>query len=209
MRLIERLRAGEDFHSMICEMVFGEVTKRLRHITKVINYGILYGMGVPYLNQMLAPEGVSANNVLPHYEAKFPEMRITQNKMINTARQRGFIADVFGRRYRFVPEWGYKIVSWICQGSAANVKKTAMIRVNKLLQGRRTAQVLDVHDDLTFETYPEDVMYLNAIKHEMEEFPRFDVPLPVECSVGHNLLEMKEIELNARGLGRIQRLCAA
>ncbi|KKL91696.1 hypothetical protein LCGC14_1892110 [marine sediment metagenome] len=209
-RLIERLRAGEDFHSMICEMVFGEVTKRLRHITKVINYGILYGMGKDYLNQMLKPEGITAGSVLPRYEANFPEMRITQNRMINTARQRGYIADVFGRRYRLVPEWGYKIVSWICQGSAANVKKTAMIRTNKLLQGRRIAQVLDVHDDLTFETFPEDVMLLTTIKRLMENFSdRFDVPLPVECSVGHNLLEMEEIELDAHGLGRIQRLCAA
>lgn len=208
-RLIERLRAGEDFHSMICEMVFGEVTERLRHIIKVMNYGILYGMGKTYLNQMLKPEGISSDSILPRYEAKFPEMRITQTKMINTARQRGFITDVFGRRYRFIPEWGYKIVSWICQGTAANVKKTAMIRINKLLQGKRTVQVLDIHDDLTFETYPEDVMHLNTIKHLMEAFSEyFTVPLPAECSIGHNLLEMKEIELNAHGLGRIQRLCA-
>lgn len=207
-RLIEKLRAGEDFHSMVCKMVFGEVTKRLRHITKVINYGILYGMGEAYLNQMLKPEGIRAGSVLPRYAANFPEMRITQNKMINIARRRGFITDVFGRRYRFIPEWGYRIVSWICQGSAANVKKTAMIRTNTLLQNKRTVQVLDVHDDLTFETYPEDIVLLTTIKHQMENFSdRFDVPLPVECSVGHNLLEMKEIELNAHGLTHIQRLC--
>ena len=209
-RLIEELRAGADFHTMVCQMVFGEVTKRLRHIIKVVNYGLLYGMGVPYLNQMLKPHGIAAGSVLPSYEANFPEMRITQNRMINTARQKGFITDVFGRRYRFIPEWGYKIVSWICQGTAANVKKTAMIRTNKLIQEQRIAQVLDVHDDLTFETWPEAIMLLTTIKRLMEDFTdRFDVPLPVECSVGHNLLEMEEIELDAHGLGRIQRLCAA
>ncbi len=205
-RLIERLCAGEDFHSMICEMVFGEVNKRLRHITKVVNFGILYGMGKPYLNQMLKPEGVTANNMLPRYEANFPEMRITQRRMENAGRSKGYITDVFGRRYRYVPEWGYKIISWICQGTAANVKKTALIRTTKLFAERRTKLVLDIHDDLTFETYLEDLEFLNPVKQMMEDFPQFDVPLPVKCSIGRNLLEMEEVKIDAQGLEHIQQM---
>ncbi len=205
-RLIDRLCAGEDFHSMICEMVFGEVTKRLRHIIKVVNYGLLYGMGRAYLDQMLKPEGISSGSVLPRYEANFPEMRVTQRRMENTARRRGYIADVFGRRYRYVPEWGYKIISWICQGTAANAKKSAMIRTNKIFAARQTVQVLDIHDDLTFETYLEDIALLVDVKRAMEDFPQFDVPLPVECSIGHNLLEMEEINFDEQGFERMQQM---
>ncbi len=209
-RLIERLCAGEDFHTMICQMIFGEVTKRLRHITKVVNYGILYGMGRAYLYQMLRPEDISTGNVLSRYETNFPEMRITQRLMENTGRRRGYIVDVFGRRYRYVPEWGYKIVSRICQGTAANVKKTAMIRTNKIFEERETVQVLDVHDDLTFEVYPKDIELLIAVKQAMEDFSsRFSVPLPVECSVGYNLLEMEDIELNDQGFERIRQMYKA
>ncbi len=207
-RLIEKLCAGEDFHSMICQMVFGEVNKRLRHITKVVNYGILYGMGKPYLYQMLRPEGISTQNVLSRYEANFPEMRITQRLMENTGRRKGYIVDVFGRRYRYVPEWGYKIVSWICQGSAANVKKNSMLRTNKIYEGRRTKQVLDIHDDLTFEAYLEDIECQLRVKQAMEDYPQFSVPLPVKCSVGRNLLEMEDIEINAQGLERLQQMFA-
>jgi len=194
-RLIESLKAGEDFHTVICEMVFDKVDKRLRHITKIVNYGILYGMGKAYLQQMLQVEGVNTRNILARYEANFPEMRHTQRLMEETARSRGYITDVFGRRYRYVPEWGYKIVSWICQGTAANVKKTSMLRTNKIYSGRKSRLVLDIHDDLTFEVYPEDLDLLHATKRAMEEYPQFDVPLVVKCSVGHNLLEMNDVEI--------------
>lgn len=205
-RLIDKLRAGEDFHSMVCQMVFGEVNKRLRHITKVVNYGLLYGMGRAYLYQMLRPEGVNPANILSRYEANFPEMRITQRVMETTARSRGYITDVFGRRYRYVPEWGYKIVSWICQGTAANIKKESILRTNKIFEGRNTKLALDIHDDLTFETYPEDLEYLPAVKKAMEAYPQLDVPFPVQCSAGHNLLEMEDIEINAQGLERLQQM---
>lgn len=205
-RLIDRLCAGEDFHSMICQMVFGEVTKRLRHIIKVMNYGILYGMGKAYLQQMLRPEGIHTANVLSRYEMNFPEMRITQQRMENAGRRRGYITDVFGRRYRYVPEWGYKIVSWICQGTAANVKKKAILRTGEIYKARKTNLVLDIHDDLTFESWLEDIDCVPTVKQVMEDYPQFDVPLPVECSAGQNLLEMEDIEINPQGLERLQQM---
>ncbi len=205
-RLLDRLNAGEDFHTMVCRMVFGEVTKRLRHIAKVINYGLLYGMGRAYLHVMLRNEGLNPGNILSRYEANLPEMRITQRLMENKARSQGYITDVFGRRYRYVPEWGYKIVSWICQGTSANIKKSSLLRTNEIFERRRTKLVLDIHDDLVFEIYPEDVEQLILVKQAMEDYPQFDVPIKVESTVGRNLLEMEDVEVDASGLKRIRRM---
>lgn len=195
-RLIEKLQAGEDFHDTVCLMVFGEITPRKRHIVKVINYGLLYGMGKAYLHRMLSREGVVPGSILARYEANFPEMRLTQRRMIATAEKRGYLQDVFGRRYRFVSDFPYKIISWICQGTAANIKKNSLLRTNGPLQGKRTKLVLDVHDDLIFETYPEDAYLLPSFKREMEDFPQLDVPMTVSASTGYNLLEMHDVNVN-------------
>jgi len=191
-RLLERLQAGEDFHTIVCQMVFGEVTKRLRHIAKVINYGLLYGMGKNYLYRMLEREGVTPKAILARYEANLPEMRLTQRRMMAAAKQRGYLRDMFGRKYRIIPEFAYKI------GTAANIKKTAMLRTNKLLTGRQSIQVLDIHDDLTFEIYPKDTQLLPSIKEKMENFPQLGVPITVNPMAGYNLLEMFDANVNSK-----------
>ncbi len=194
-RLLKELREGEDFHRKVCEMVFGEYNARLRHITKMLNYGLLYGMGEATMVKQLAGEN-HPEGIIRRYEAGLPEMRETQRRIKNRGSTRGFVQDVFGRRYRYVQEIGsYILVAWLCQGTAANIKKYALSRCDEILKGRRTNIIADIHDELVFELFPEDEELVPKIITEMERFPQFSIPIPVSMARGPNLLDMKEIEL--------------
>jgi len=196
-RLINAIKEGEDLHRLICKMVFGTYSARLRHIAKMLNYGILYGMGGKRMREQLKGEelgDISIDDIIPQYERTVPEMRMTQRLIQSTGEARGYVKDVFGRRYRFVKEIGsYILVAWLCQGTAANIKKIAMARCAKLLRERRSHICLDIHDELVFNLFPEDISLVPDIKTAMEYFPELDVPAKVVINVGPNLLDMHEV----------------
>lgn len=193
-RLIAQLCAGEDFHKLVCMMVFGHYNERLRHITKMLNYGLLYGMSEKRMVKQLAGES-HPRGIIQQYERMLPEMRTTQKRICTKGRITGFVKDVFERKYRYREDIGdYILVAWLCQGTAANIKKYALTRCDALLQGTKSGIVLDIHDELVFELYPEEMHLLPEIKRQMEDFPQLDVPTPVEISIGPNLLEMEKVK---------------
>jgi len=196
-RLIEALRRGEDVHSMICQLVFGKVDPRTRHITKMINYGCLYGMGMGTLKQKVlqGEPGVDAEYTMRLYRQKSPELLQLQREATLVAQRRGYVKDVFGRKYRYDPDRPYAMVAWLCQGTAANIKKYAIRRVHEILKGRRSGIIMDIHDEIVLEVYPEDEHLLPKIKEAMEDFPQFSVPITVDAAKGPNLLDMEGVEL--------------
>lgn len=197
-RLIAALERGEDFHDFVCKMVFGEVTPQLRYITKIINYGLIYGMGDLLLRTNIQEYlGRDARDILPRYERMLPEMRATQRAIKRVAAQRGYVVGVFGRRYRYLPERPHAIVAWLCQGEGTgSLKKAALVRINKLLQSRRSGIVLDIHDELGYEIYPEDAELVPEIKREMEDFDVLGrIPILVDTAVGPNLLDLKDVSI--------------
>jgi DNA polymerase-1 len=196
-RMIKELKAGEDFHKMICELVFDHYDARMRHIVKIPNYGLIYGMGDTLLRKQLALSGAwdGKTDVLALYEQRVPEMRSTQKAIVRVGEQRGFVRDVFGRRYRLAEDEPYKLVSYLCQGTAANIKKKALPRCDKILQQSKDSFiVMDIHDELVFEMSLEDLHLLYPIHEAMENFPEFDVPILTDIAVGVNFLEMQELE---------------
>jgi len=193
-RLIAELSSGGDFHEMMCRLVFGEYNSRLRHILKILSYGLLYGLGVTKLLLNLQVEKVeNPRGVINLYETRVPEMRQLQRMILHTGQSRGYVVDVFSRRYRIIPERPYALVSALCQGSAANIKKFAMVRVQELLKGKRSKLVMDIHDQLVVETYPEDAELIPLVKEVMEDFPQFSLPIVVDVEVGPNLLDLEEM----------------
>jgi len=196
-RLAEAVASGVDIHRAICEMVFGTYNDRLRHITKMLNFGILYGMSVKRARQQLASEklgDIKVEDIIPRYERAIPEMRGTQKLIQTVGEMRGYVRDVFGRRYRYAEHIGaYILVAWLCQGTVANIKKYALARCDHLLEGRKSRICLDIHDELVFDFFPEDISLIPDIKTEMERFPEFGVPTEVEISGGPNLLMLKKM----------------
>lgn len=195
-RLIAALERGEDFHTYTCNIVFGEETPQRRYMIKITSYGLLYGMGAPLLIKRLKIYHPRPQDVLKQYEEMFPEMRETQARLKAVAARRGYLVDPFGRRYRFIPERPHAVVAWLCQGTAANVKKAAMVKTD-IFEGRRSGLVIDIHDELGFEVFPEDAHLARDIKREMEDFNQLGrVPILTDTAVGPNLLDLKDVSID-------------
>lgn len=195
-RLIAALERGEDFHSYTCELVFGEETEQRRYMIKITSYGLLYGMGKTSLITRLKIYHPHPERILALYEEMLPEMRKTQRVLKHIAANRGYLVDPFGRRYRYLPERPHAVVAWLCQGTAANVKKFAMEKTKPLLEGRRSGLVLDIHDELVFEIFPEDAELVMPIKAAMEDFDQLGrIPVITDTAVGPNLLDLKDVSV--------------
>jgi len=197
-RLIDILNSGIDFHEMTCKLVFGYYDDNLRNLIKIINYGILYGMGVPLLSiRIRAYTDENPLSILRRYEQNLPEMRQLQSVVKKAAMTRGYVTDVFGRRYHFKRESPHSIVAYLCQGTAAQIKKRSMSRVHTVYKeaNAKSGIVMDIHDDIVQEVYPEDAYLLPSIKTTMEDYPQFDVPIKVDTSVGKDLLKMKTMPI--------------
>ena len=104
---------GSDFHKVTCNLVFGEYNPRLRHIVKIINYGLLYGMGNELLYTRLKVDGHvnDGPGVITRYQKQLPEMRQLQKKIKQVGQARGFVQDPLGRKYRFFRERPHALVS--------------------------------------------------------------------------------------------------
>ena len=167
-------------------------------------------MGVKLLITRILPyvgrERKKAQAVLARYEKALPEMRAFQQALGKVANKYGFVTDAFNRRYRLNKKRPYTIVAHICQGMAANVKKHALVRVDSpqhdfmnpiggILDGKRSGVVLDIHDELVMEFYPEDAHLLADIQYAMEDWPNISVPMKVDTAIGYNLLDMKEVSI--------------
>jgi DNA polymerase-1 len=194
-RLISAIERGEDYHSFVCKLVFGPETKMLRYITKIINYGLIYGMGNTLLISRIKMYHDSPHDVLRQYERLLPEMRETQRRLKRVAAQKGYLIDPFGRRYRYLPARPHAVVAWLNQGTAANIKKSAMVKVAPILEGCRSGLEIDIHDELIFEMFPEDAHLARDLHVAMEDFPMFGrIPINVDTAVGPNLLDLKDVD---------------
>ncbi len=207
-----------DFHAVICQLVFGVVTKELRDIVKHINFGILYGMGIAgiaHTAEKLSGRSWSSFNcgtpeeTMVRYEREVPELRAFQQAVIHKYKLVGYVQDVFGRRYRTLPEWfkevndtdDYAIVNYLCQGTVGNIKRYALARMHKeifaplRLAGGQSKIVTEIHDEIVFEIYPEDAEILPRIHTCMTDFPQFSVPITTAPNVGGDLLNVKEMKM--------------
>lgn len=197
-RLIDALVRGEDFHSFVCKLVFGEETPQLRYMTKIMNFGLLYGMGGPLLITRLKIYHPHPGGILKQYERMLPEMRDTQQRLKAIAAHKGYLIDPFGRRYRYIPERPHAVVAWICQGTGTgNIKKAAMVKTAPILEGRRSGLILEIHDELVFEIFPEDAHLTKDIHIAMEDFNQLGrIPILTDTAVGPNLLDLKDVTVD-------------
>jgi DNA polymerase-1 len=199
-RLIDALNAGEDFHVITSNIVFGRYDKKLRFVIKRINYGLLYGMSEFLLLKLVVPYVDDGKEVLSRYNRQLPEMIELKHRLMQEGETIGYVRSALGRKFRMPPRSRayYLMVAYLCQGTAAEIKKEALIRCNNILQGRKTNIVADIHDELVFEFHPDDIDLLDDLHAAMEDFPQLSVPLEVDTSVGLNLLDVEEYkELDA------------
>jgi DNA polymerase-1 len=208
--LIEAFQNHEDIHTRTACEIFGvkadEVTPLMRRVAKSVNFGILYGMTEHGLSQSLGIKKEDAREFIKNYRERFPKVQAYLEASLEQARQAGATRTLWGR-LRFMPELqsqkGYVRqqaermgVNAPLQGSAADLIKLAMIRVQKRLdeENRQAFMIMQVHDELVFEVPPHEKKEVaRLVKEEMEHTANFRVPLVVDLAVGESWAEQVEV----------------
>ncbi len=203
---IEAFRAGKDIHAATASKIFGvpedKLTREQRNRAKVANFGIIYGISAFGLSQRLSISRQESKQLIEGYFSNYPQVENYMNQMIQSARERGFVTTLYGRK-RFLPDINSKnptvrglaernAINAPIQGSAADIIKVAMIRVSEIIrkENLKSKMVLQVHDELVFDVFPGEESRLSSIvKEQMESVIELSVPLTVDCRYGDNWLE--------------------
>nr|WP_301526600.1 DNA polymerase I [Corynebacterium flavescens] len=199
--LIEAYREGEDLHNYVGSKVFDvpvtEVTPELRRRVKAMSYGLVYGLSAFGLSQQLGIPAREAKQIMENYFERFGGVKKYLDEVVVQARKDGYTSTVFGRR-RYLPELNSDnrvarenaeraALNAPIQGTAADIIKIAMIRVDKALAGMKSRVLLQVHDELVVEVSPGEREEVKAIlEREMDSAITLDVPLEVSTGMGDN-----------------------
>ncbi|HET7328537.1 MAG TPA: DNA polymerase I [Nocardioidaceae bacterium] len=201
--LIEAFKSGADFHSVTASRVFdveaAAVTPAQRSKIKAMNYGLAYGLSAYGLSQQLGIETSEARGLMEEYFERFGGVRDYLQGIVAEARQSGFTETIMGRR-RYLPdltsdnrqrrEMAERMaLNAPIQGSAADIIKVAMLRVDRALveSSLRSRMLLQVHDELVFEVAPKERQPLeNLVRKEMAAAAELLVPLDVSVGAGRS-----------------------
>jgi DNA polymerase I len=205
---VDAFRAGGDIHRQTAAIIFGipvdAVTAEMRARAKTINFATIYGQGAHALSRQLRIEFAEARAFIASYFERFQGIRRYLDSMVEFARANGYVQTIFGRR-RYIPElrdrnfnvraFGERTAANSpIQGSAADLIKIAMIRIDDALRAGnlRTKMLLQVHDELVFEAPLEELdIVASIVRREMEQATVLSVPLVVDVGVGDNWLDTK------------------
>ena len=200
--------AGDDVHTATAMQVFGvqreEIDPAMRSKSKMINYGIVYGLSAFGMADRLQIAQEEAEAFIDAYLDRFPKVREFIEATIERATEDGYVTTLFGRRRR-VPElrarrWEVRklgerlAVNTVIQGTAADIIKLAMVRCHDALAGAglQTRSILQIHDELLFEgPAGEAEQARELVCREMAQAWELDPPLVVDAGVGPNWMEAK------------------
>ena len=206
--LVEAYRRGDDIHTLTASQVFGVpplmVTPDHRRQAKVVNFGIVYGLSAFGLSQQLGIEPAEAKQFIAAYFERYKGVRAFIDKTLDEARRDLKVRTLHGR-VRPIPDINSKnanqrgfaertAVNTPLQGTAADLIKVAMIRIDGALRerGLKSRMTLQVHDELVFEVPENEVDILQSLVREhMEKAHPLAVPLLVEMGVGSNWRDLE------------------
>jgi len=204
--MIKAFQDGEDIHASTASKLFkiplDEVTKLQRSQAKTVNFGIIYGQGAFALAEQTGLSRTEAKQMIDEYYKTYPKLKEYMAEQVQKARELGFVETILGRKRHlkdinsnnFVVRGHAErnAVNAPIQGSAADIIKMAMIKIDKELENQnlKTKMLLQVHDELLFESPIDEVEAATSlIKTEMESAIETRVPLLVEVGTGNNWLE--------------------
>lgn len=200
---IEAFNQGQDIHTRTASEILGvevpSVTQEMRRIAKAINFGIIYGMGPRKLSEELGIDHNTAKDYISTYYERYQGVARYREEMIKKAALNGYVTTLFNRR-RYLPDIQHAnsrirseaermAINTPIQGTAADLIKKAMINIHNRLgaEGFRSKMLLQVHDELVFETPEEELERLiPMIRGEMEAVFPLKVPLKVDINRGKN-----------------------
>jgi DNA polymerase-1 len=201
--LIDAFRKGEDIHLRTAAEVFGvqpeAVTAEMRRQAKAINFGIIYGMSPFRLARDLQIPQKNAKQIIEGYFERYHGVRSYVEEKVNEGREQGFVTTLFNRK-RFLPDLSSRnrnarqfaertAINTPIQGSAADIIKLAMIRIDSELERKSlpARMIMQVHDELVLEGEAGVIHQVaGLVKSEMESVTALAVPLEVEVKTGSN-----------------------
>lgn len=204
--LTEAFLSGLDIHrataAKIYHVPYDEVTDDQRRAAKTANFGTVYGISAFGLSERLGIPRAEAKELIESYFATYPHIQEYIAKAKEKAREDGYVATIMGRK-RFLPDINSRnavvrqfaernAVNAPLQGSAADIIKKAMIDVDAAIRrmGLKSRMILQVHDELVFNVYPEELEQIRAeVVRLMEAAFTGRVPLLVSAGTGANWLE--------------------
>jgi DNA polymerase-1 len=205
--LIDAFVNGLDIHAATAAILFDkkldEVNNDMRRVAKTVNFGIMYGLGSFGLSQRLGLTRSESQSIINNYFRKYPGIRRYIDETIENTKKTGYTETLCGRRRHF-PDINSKnrtlrqgaeraAINMPIQGTASDMMKIAMINIDKAVVQRKYKSliILQVHDELVFECYPEELAELELlVKKLMEEaLPLGRVPVLVETGKGKNWFE--------------------
>jgi DNA polymerase I len=204
--MIEAFRNGRDIHATTAAKVFkvdlNDVTSEMRRKAKVVNFAIIYGISAFGLSERLNIPRRESAEIIEQYFQEFPAIKKYMDDTIHLAREQEYVETIFGRR-RYLRDINSRnqnmrgfaernAINAPIQGSAADIIKIAMINIHKWLKEEKlqTKMVLQVHDELLFDTPKEEIDYVKPkIEHLMKHAVELDVPMEIGLGVGNNWLE--------------------
>ena len=190
-RLIDAFHSGEDLHTTVAAQVFavepGDVDADMRRRIKAMSYGLAYGLSAYGLAQQLAVDPAEAQRLMDSYFERFGRVRDYLRDVVATARTTGYTETMFGRR-RYLPDLNSDqrvrrelaermALNAPIQGTAADIIKRAMLRVEQALEtsGVKSRLLLQVHDELVLECPQSEV-------HEVSALVQAEMGIPVLAS---------------------------
>lgn len=205
-KLVNAYKENKDIHTLTASQVFGvpesEVTPIQRRSAKAVNFGIIYGISDFGLSQNANLSRKEAKLYIEKYFATYPSVKEYMDSNVKFARENGYIKTIMGR-IRRIPEinsnvyqtrqFGERVaMNMPLQGSASDIIKMAMIKVEEALKNLKSKLILQIHDELIVDTYPgEENMVKQILKDCMENVVTLKVPLPVDINVGKTWFDCK------------------
>ncbi|SFG97544.1 DNA polymerase I [Neptunomonas qingdaonensis] len=201
--LLKAFALGEDIHKATAAEVFNtelsQVTADQRRSAKAINFGLIYGMSAFGLAKQLGIGRNEAKQYIEHYFATYPGVQNYMEDIREKAKSQGYVETVYGRRL-YLPAINASnaiqrqaaertAINAPMQGTAADIIKRAMIKVDQWLPGSAfdACMIMQVHDELVFEVRTEQVEEFKVrISEQMQFAAELDVPLIVEAGSGEN-----------------------
>ncbi len=204
--LTKAFKNGEDIHRSTAALVFmvdpEDVTPEMRRRAKEVNFGVLYGIGPFGLKTRLGITQSHAKEIIETYFNTFKRVKHFMDESVLKAREKGYAETLYGRRRflrninssnRVVRQFEERVaINMPIQGTAADMIKLAMINIyyelNKMKA--RSKMVLQVHDELLFDVYKDEVDEIrDMVKEKMENAIPMNVPITVETGTGENWLD--------------------
>ena len=198
-KMIENFNNDEDIHAKTASEIFNveEVSEDQRSEAKSVNFGIIYGMSAFGLSEQLKISRKDASDYIDKYHSIYPSISRFMDEQIAFCEKEGYVKTHFGRK-RFIPEiydknralrdFGKRAaMNAPIQGTAADIIKMAMIKVDEYLKDKESKMILQVHDELVIDVKKEELAIVEKeIVKIMENIVDWPIKLKVSVTIGES-----------------------